>query len=57
MAIQIEIVPCLSDNYAYLVKSDGACAVVDPSEAGPVRAALAKALSIFSRSRAQLARA
>ncbi len=39
---QIEIVPCLSDNYAYLVKSGGSCAVVDPSEAAPVRAALAR---------------
>ena len=39
---QIEIVPCLSDNYAYLVKSGDACAVVDPSEAAPVRAALAR---------------
>ena len=42
MAIEIEIVPCLSDNYAYLVKSGSQCAVVDPSEAAPVRAALAK---------------
>jgi hydroxyacylglutathione hydrolase len=41
-AIQIEIVPCLSDNYAYLVKSGGQCAVVDPSEAAPIQAALAK---------------
>jgi hydroxyacylglutathione hydrolase len=41
--IEIEIVPCLSDNYAYLVKSGNFCAIVDPSEAGPVRAALAKA--------------
>jgi hydroxyacylglutathione hydrolase len=40
--VEIEIVPCLSDNYAYLVKSGGQCAVVDPSEAAPVRAALAK---------------
>jgi hydroxyacylglutathione hydrolase len=40
MPVRIEIVPCLSDNYAYLVKSEGACAVIDPSEAGPVRAAL-----------------
>lgn len=40
--IQIEIVPCLSDNYAYLVKSGGLCAVVDPSEPEPVRRALAK---------------
>ena len=42
MPTQIEIVPCLSDNYAYLVKSGAQCAVVDPSEPGPVRAALAK---------------
>jgi hydroxyacylglutathione hydrolase len=40
--VEIEIVPCLSDNYAYLVKSGGLCAVVDPSEAAPVRAALTK---------------
>ncbi len=33
MTSEIEIVPCLSDNYAYLVKSGEACAVVDPSEA------------------------
>jgi hydroxyacylglutathione hydrolase len=38
--IQIEIVPCLSDNYAYLVKSADHCAVVDPSEAAPVKRAL-----------------
>jgi hypothetical protein len=40
---QIEIVPCLSDNYAYLVKSGDQCAIVDPSEAAPVRAALVAA--------------
>ena len=40
--VEIEIVPCLSDNYAYLVKSGSQCAVVDPSEPGPVQAALAK---------------
>ena len=40
--LSIELVPCLSDNYAYLVedKSAGVCAVVDPSEAPPVLAAL-----------------
>lgn len=38
----IEIVPCLSDNYAYLIKSGAQCAVVDPSEPEPVRAALAR---------------
>ena len=42
MPVQIEIVPCLSDNYAYLVKSGDQCAIVDPSEAAPVRAALAR---------------
>lgn len=40
--IEIEIVPCLSDNYAYLVKTGEVCAVVDPSEPEPVRAALAR---------------
>ena len=39
--IQVEIVPCLTDNYAYLVKAGDLCAVVDPSEPGPVRKALA----------------
>jgi hydroxyacylglutathione hydrolase len=39
---EIEIVPCLSDNYAYLVKSGDGVAIVDPSEAAPVRSALAK---------------
>ena len=38
--MQIEIIPCLTDNYAYLVKSGTHCAVVDPSEAAPVAAAL-----------------
>jgi hydroxyacylglutathione hydrolase len=39
--IQIEIVPCLTDNYAYLIRLGDLCAVVDPSEPGPVKAALA----------------
>jgi hydroxyacylglutathione hydrolase len=33
-------VPCLADNYAYLLVQDGHAVVVDPSEAGPVLAAL-----------------
>ena len=43
-ALEIELVPCLSDNYAYLVHDAeaGLCAVVDPSEPGPVEKALAK---------------
>jgi hydroxyacylglutathione hydrolase len=41
--LEIELVPCLRDNYAYLVRDagDGVCAVVDPSEAAPVAAAVA----------------
>ena len=40
--LKIEIVACLKDNYAYLVSDPaaGLCAVVDPSEAAPVEAAL-----------------
>ncbi len=40
--MQIEIVPCLRDNYAYLIKEGEHCAVLDPSEAAPVQAALEK---------------
>ncbi|MGA7713185.1 MAG: hydroxyacylglutathione hydrolase [Rhizomicrobium sp.] len=40
--IEIVTVPCLKDNYAYLVIAEGYCAVVDPSEAAPVEAALAE---------------
>ena len=40
--VQIEIVPCLSDNYAYLIKHGEHCAILDPSEAAPVKAALEK---------------
>ena len=41
-ALDIQLVPCLSDNYAYLLRDEdeGICAVVDPSEAAPVKAAL-----------------
>ncbi|MBI3678208.1 MAG: hydroxyacylglutathione hydrolase [Proteobacteria bacterium] len=42
MSLEIELVPCLKDNYAYLVREGGLCAVVDPSEAAPVKAALAR---------------
>jgi hydroxyacylglutathione hydrolase len=43
-ALEIELVPCLRDNYAYLVHDPdaGLCAVVDPSEPQPVKAALEK---------------
>lgn len=41
-ALEIELVPCLQDNYAYLVHDSGAglTAIVDPSEPDPVRKAL-----------------
>ena len=39
--MEIEVVPCLADNYAYLlIDRSGHTVVVDPSEAGPVVAAL-----------------
>ncbi len=42
--LEIALVPCLSDNYAYLVRdeSTGTTAVIDPSEEDPVLAALAE---------------
>jgi hydroxyacylglutathione hydrolase len=41
--MRIVPVPCLKDNYAYLViDDDGRCAVVDPGEAAPVEAALVR---------------
>jgi len=41
--LEIEIVPCLADNYAYLIRDgrSGLCGVVDPSEPDPVERALA----------------
>jgi hydroxyacylglutathione hydrolase len=41
--MRVVSVPCLKDNFAYLViDHDGRCAVVDPGEAAPVEAALAR---------------
>lgn len=42
MPVDIVTVPCLSDNYAYLIRDaeTGAVALVDAPEAGPVREAL-----------------
>ena len=41
--MRIVSVPCLKDNFAYLViDDDGRCAVVDPGEAAPVEVALAR---------------
>ena len=44
MTLQIIEVPCLRDNYAYLVAPAGSreCIVIDPSEAAPVEAKLAE---------------
>jgi hydroxyacylglutathione hydrolase len=43
MPLTVEPVPCLTDNYAYLLydPADRLCAVVDPSEPEPVKRALA----------------
>ena len=40
--MNVVVVPCLKDNFAYLVIDGGKAAVVDPSEAAPVEAALAR---------------
>ena len=44
MTLQIETIPCLSDNYAYLAHdpATGETAVVDVPEAAPILNALAK---------------
>jgi hydroxyacylglutathione hydrolase len=44
MAVRVVPVPCLKDNYAYIVHADGSrrALVVDPSEDDPVAAALAR---------------
>ena len=44
MPLEIVTIPCLSDNYAYLVHSSetGQTALIDAPEAGPISAALAE---------------
>jgi hydroxyacylglutathione hydrolase len=42
-SMQVIPVPCLSDNYAYLVIENGRAAVVDPSQADPVLRAIDEA--------------
>ena len=39
-SLSIDIIPCLKDNYAYLISGGGLTAVVDPSEAAPVELVL-----------------
>lgn len=38
--MNVRTVPCLADNYAYVVEHDGHAVVIDPSEADPVLSAL-----------------
>jgi hydroxyacylglutathione hydrolase len=40
--VRVAIVPCLADNFAYLVIEGERAAIVDPGEAAPVEAALAR---------------
>ena len=42
MAFEIVTVPCLSDNYAYLLIGDGKAVVIDIPEAAPILAAIAE---------------
>jgi hydroxyacylglutathione hydrolase len=48
--MRIQPIPCLSDNYAYLVECEatGETAIVDPSEEGPVAAVAKKLSAIWS---------
>ncbi|HVK85253.1 MAG TPA: hydroxyacylglutathione hydrolase [Kofleriaceae bacterium] len=41
-SVRVVPVPCLKDNFAYLVIEGDRAAVVDPSEAAPIEAALAR---------------
>lgn len=43
MSFEIVTVPCLSDNYAYLLIADGKAAVIDIPEAAPILEAIEKA--------------
>jgi hydroxyacylglutathione hydrolase len=46
--MRVTAIPCLKDNYAYLVIDDkGSAIVVDPSEAAPVRAALERERAVL----------
>jgi hydroxyacylglutathione hydrolase len=38
--LNVKVIPCLTDNYSYLLESDSVLAVVDPSEEAPILAAL-----------------
>lgn len=41
MALTVAPVPCLSDNYAWMLRApDGTLAICDPGEAGPIAAAV-----------------
>ncbi|MEO6776682.1 MAG: hydroxyacylglutathione hydrolase [Kofleriaceae bacterium] len=40
--MRVVTVPCLSDNFAYLIIDGGRAVVVDPSEAAPIETALPK---------------
>lgn len=38
----IHVIPCLKDNYAYVITDGESCVIVDPSEASPLKNFLAK---------------
>ena len=42
MAVRVEIVPCLRDNYAYVLIDEATreAVVIDPSEAAPIERAI-----------------
>src|SRR5450432_2651462 len=40
--MRVVVIPCLSDNFAYMIIDGGRAVVVDPSEAEPIESALRK---------------
>ena len=49
MSLRVDVVPCFSDNFAYVLsRSGGGAVVVDPCDAGPILAHLERAASSLS---------
>ena len=40
--MRVVVIPCLSDNFAYMIIAGGSAAVIDPSEAEPIEEVLRK---------------
>ena len=55
--MDIEIIPCLNDNYSYLIKDNqtNTVAIIDPSEFEPINNFITKKqLNVFKKSKLNL---